>query len=89
MSRTSMPTSSRTSRSTQRSSDSPTSTNPASSENMPAGQTAWRPSNTRSPPSWIRQITAGSMRGNSSCPASVNRDQPPRDTVVTVPSCAL
>ena len=63
MSRTGTPTSSWISRSTQASSDSPASTNPASTENRPSGQTGWRASRTRSAPSCTRQITAGSVRG--------------------------
>jgi len=51
------------------SSDSPTSTKPASTENCPTGQVGWRASRTCvSSASCTRQITAGSVLGYSSYP---------------------
>ena len=64
------------------SSDSPASTNPASTVNRPIGQTGWRASSTRAespePPSCTRQMTAGSVRGYSSCPAASQMPVPAR-----------
>lgn len=66
MSRTEIPTSSRISRATQASSDSPASTKPASTENRPSGHSGPRATSTWSAPSCTRQITAASVRGYSS-----------------------
>ena len=75
---------------TQASNDSPASTNPARSENNRSGHTVWRASTARSYPSWTRQITAGSIRGNSSWPLTgLTRDQPPLIGFVGDPSTAL
>ncbi len=80
-----MPTSSATSRATAASADSPGSTNPARMENRPGGQTAWRPSSTRSP-SCTSMITAGSVRGKTSWPVVGSRwVQPAFSTVVAAP----
>ena len=60
---TAIPTSSRTSRATACSRDSPGSTKPARVEKRRGGQRAWRPSRTRSASSTTAMITAGSVRG--------------------------
>ncbi len=60
---TTTPASSKTSRTTECSMDSPGSTNPARVEKRPSGQWTWRPRSARSSSSVTSMITAGSVRG--------------------------
>ncbi len=90
MSVTPRPTSSRTSRTTHVSSDSPASTNPARTDIRRSGHVGCRASSTRSAPSWTSTMIAGSDLGHSSCPvASDTRDHPAADSLVGEPSRAL
>ena len=79
-----MPDSSRTSRRTADSSDSPGSTKPAKVEKRPAGQLGWRPNKHRSPSTTI-MITAGSVRGNCSLPQPAQRARCPACSIKSLP----
>ena len=85
---TSMPASSRTSRRTASSIDSPWSMNPASAENIPAGQLACRPSKHRRP-SLTTVITTGSVLGKCSAEHSTHlREMPPWTGALRAPQTA-